>query len=97
MTEHDLLDTSFWKILLDDLFVSIKTIGTPYSQMYNTARATSQGNQETYMVTKVPDEYNSQMNSFDLDDKELINHNLTVDLDDTVNLRRVSLMREVSI
>lgn len=117
MTDNGLLEDPFWKILLDDLYVSLKTIGTPYATMYTTARSTSQGNQETYTVSAIPEmanigglrrhyAFNSlnglngpQDDDYDEDEDNTdtqLNHNLTTDLDDTINIRRVSLMRAVS-
>lgn len=45
----------FMKILMDDVYIAYKTIGTKYSQMYTTSRQRSQGRQQTYNVTNIHD------------------------------------------
>ena len=45
----------FVKVLMDDVYVAYKTIGTKKSHMYSCARQRSQGRQYTYNVTSIED------------------------------------------
>ena len=49
----------FIKVLMDDLYVSYKTMNTFTSHMYSCARQTSQGRQYSYNVTNIEDEHNN--------------------------------------
>jgi len=46
----------FIKVLMDDLYVSYKTMGNHTSHMYSCARQTSQGRQYSYNVTNIEEE-----------------------------------------
>jgi len=50
-----LTEDPFWKVLLDDMFITYKTLGSPYSHMYTNSRQSSQGRQQTYAVTNLDD------------------------------------------
>jgi uncharacterized protein YegL len=50
-----LTEDLFWKVLLDDLFITYKTLGSPCSHMYTNSRQSSQGRQQTYAVTNLDD------------------------------------------
>lgn len=49
----------FIKVLMDDLYVSYKTMNSHTSHMYSCARQTSQGRQYSYNVTNIGDENNN--------------------------------------
>jgi len=59
MTTESLLDDPFMKVLLDDIYISYKTIGTHLGQVYSGARQTSQGRQHTYTVTNIDEDSDS--------------------------------------
>lgn len=59
MTTESLLDDPFMKVLLDDIYISYKTIGTHLGQVYSGARQTSQGRQHTYTVTNIDEDSGS--------------------------------------
>lgn len=46
-------DDIFWKVLLDDVYVVYKSIGTKYAHMYTSSRHYSQCRQDTYFVNNV--------------------------------------------
>ena len=50
-----LTEDPFWKVLLDDLFITYKTLGSPCSHMYTNSRQSSQGRQQMYAVTNIDD------------------------------------------
>ncbi len=51
MTENGLENDKFMKNLCDDIFICHRTFGTRFSNMYCTARQTSQGTQRCYTVS----------------------------------------------
>jgi len=55
---NDLINDPFMKILLDDIYISFRTLGTNLGQVYSNARQTSQGRQHTYNVTNVDEDEN---------------------------------------
>jgi hypothetical protein len=50
-------DYGFYNTLLDDLYITYKTYGTQYGEMYSTSRANSQGRQQSYNISELPDDY----------------------------------------
>ena len=50
---NELENDTFMKGLSDDIYIAIRTIGTPNQQMYVSARETSQGRQQTYNITDI--------------------------------------------
>ena len=54
----------FIKILMDDLYVSYKTMDSHISHMYSCSRQTSQGRQQTYNVTDVNENNNDDGDRF---------------------------------
>jgi hypothetical protein len=50
-------DYGFYSTLLDDLYITYKTYGTQYGEMYSTSRANSQGRQQSYNISELPDDY----------------------------------------
>jgi hypothetical protein len=50
-------DFGFYNTLLDDLYITYKTYGTQYGEMYSTSRANSQGRQQSYNISELPDDY----------------------------------------
>ena len=49
--KNNLEDDSFMKSLCDDIYISIRTMGTPQHAMYIASRESSQGHQQMYTVT----------------------------------------------
>jgi len=56
MYDNSLNDDGFMKNLCDDIYISYRTFGTKFGEMYNNARQTSQGTQRCYTVSHTPDE-----------------------------------------
>lgn len=56
MADNNLNDDSFLKNLCDDIYISHRTLGTRYGNMYSTARQASQGTQRCYTVSHTPEE-----------------------------------------
>jgi hypothetical protein len=48
VTNHGLKEDEFYKVLCDDIYISLKSFDTQYGMMYAAARQTSQGRQQTY-------------------------------------------------
>ena len=63
------------KLLCDDLYVCYKTIDTPFSQMFSSARQSSQGRQTTYSVS-IPVNIDDIIN--DEEDTQLYDNNPTL-------------------
>lgn len=59
LSEDEKDKKQFIKVLMDDLYVSYKTMNTSRSHMYSCARQTSQGRQYSYNVTNIEDEHNN--------------------------------------
>jgi hypothetical protein len=56
LNEDEKEKKQFIKVLMDDLYVSYKTMGNHTSHMYSCARQTSQGRQYSYNVTNIEEE-----------------------------------------
>jgi hypothetical protein len=56
MQDNNLIDDKFMKNLCDDIYISYRTFGTRFAEMYNNARQTSQGTQRCYTVSQTPDD-----------------------------------------
>ena len=56
LNEDEKEKKQFIKVLMDDLYVSYKTMGNYTSHMYSCARQTSQGRQYSYNVTNIEEE-----------------------------------------
>jgi len=56
ITDNGLTDDKFIKNLCDDIYISYRTFGTRYGNMYSCARQTSQGTQRCYTATNIPDD-----------------------------------------
>ena len=54
MSDNNLTDDKILKNLCDDIYISYKTIGTKYGNMYTTARQVSQATQRCYTVSNTP-------------------------------------------
>ena len=54
MADNNLTNDNFYKNLCDDIYVTYKTIGTVYGEMYSTSRKSSQGTQRCYTTSHVP-------------------------------------------
>lgn len=50
MTNNRLENDIFWKVMLDDIYISYKTVGTKYSHMYTNSRQMSQGRECSWNV-----------------------------------------------
>ena len=59
LNEDEKEKKQFIKVLMDDLYVSYKTMGNYTSHMYSCARQTSQGRQYSYNVTNIEEEEQS--------------------------------------
>jgi hypothetical protein len=57
MKDNNLNEDKFLKNLCDDIYISYRTMGSQYGEMYTTSRQTSQGNQRCYTVSQTPDEF----------------------------------------
>ena len=67
MTENGLEDDKLMKNLCDDIYISLRTIGTQHGVMYSCARQTSQGTQRCYTVSHTPeDDNNNELRQFPL-------------------------------
>lgn len=53
MKKNNLLQNKFWKMLLDDIYITFKTFNTSGSYMYSSSRQISQGSQTTYAVNNI--------------------------------------------
>ena len=53
MKIYNLLHDKFWKMLLDDIYITFKTFNTTHSYMYSRSRQISQGSQTTYSVNNI--------------------------------------------
>jgi len=62
MTENGLEDDKLMKNLCDDIYISLRTIGTQHGVMYSCARQTSQGTQRCYTVSHTPEDNNDNNN-----------------------------------
>jgi len=51
--ENEYEDNVFWKVLLDDIYITYRTINSAYSHMFASARQTSQGRQYSYNVNNL--------------------------------------------
>jgi hypothetical protein len=55
MQVNNLTDDEFMKNLCDDVYISYRTFGTRYGEMFTLARQSSQGAQRGYNVSQTPD------------------------------------------
>jgi hypothetical protein len=56
MTENGLEQDKLMKNLCDDIYISLRTIGTKHGAMYSCARQASQGTQRCYTVNHTPED-----------------------------------------
>ena len=53
MNDNGLVDDNFMNVLLDDIYITYRTIGTKYSSLYSTARQRSQGRQDVCTASQI--------------------------------------------
>jgi hypothetical protein len=53
MKNNNLTEDVFWKVMLDDIYIVYKTMGTRFYHMYAASRKLSQGRQYTYAVNNI--------------------------------------------
>jgi hypothetical protein len=61
MNDNNLNDDLFWKLLLDDIYITYRSLDTEYGHMYTTSRHNSQGRQDTYTVNNIDDTINNDI------------------------------------
>ena len=53
INDNGLVDDNFMNVLLDDIYITYKTMGTKYSSLYSTARQRSQGRQDVCTASQI--------------------------------------------
>lgn len=73
MKDNHIVNDLFWKVLLDDIFIVYKTIGTEYAHLYSNSRQISQGMQHTYAVNNI-----DELNKFIQNQKRRYRRNISL-------------------
>lgn len=57
MSTYDLMEDEKYKLMCDDIVISMRTIGTVYGKMFISARQNSNGRETSYNVNELPEVY----------------------------------------
>ncbi len=58
MSKYDLIEDEKYKLMCDDIVITMRTIGTEYGTMFIAARQRSNGRETSYNVNEIPQSYN---------------------------------------